>query len=796
MTDIHTLNDIAPGQRAVVKKLTTHGAMRRRLLDIGLSEGTEVECIGRSPMGDPSAYLIRGAVIAIRRADCRGVIVSTKTEDNAAKTDSEITTQECFSDAVPPPEPHDGGVVIALAGNPNVGKSTIFNNLTGLHQHTGNWPGKTVASAQGSFSTRENEYILADIPGTYSLMAHSAEEEVARDFICFGGADAAVVVCDAACLERGLNLALQVMEICPRTIVCVNLMDEAKRRGICVDLGRLEENLGVPVVGTAARKKKTLRQLTERLDDLCAGWISVRPRKLRYIRPIEDAIAALEPAIRQKIGDEIPPRWLALRLLEGDASLMRGLEEHFGRDITSIPEISECRERGMEILAAAGITTDILKDRIVSCILLNAEEACDGVVGCAGCGAAADRRADRVLTSKAFGYPLMILLLMIVFWITIVGANYPSELLSTALFSLGDVMSGALISIGAPEWLRSLLIDGAYKVLAWVTAVMLPPMAIFFPMFTLLEDSGYLPRIAYNLDKPFNCCRACGKQSLTMCMGFGCNAAGITGCRIIDSRRERLIAMLTNSFVPCNGRFPMIITIISIFFVSASGFGGSILSAAMLTGVIILGVGMTFLMSRLLSATVLRGEPSSFTLELPPYRMPQFGKVIVRSLLDRTVFVLGRAAAVAAPAGLIIWLLANISVDGTALLTYLTQFLDPFARFIGMDGVILTAFILGLPANEIVIPLIIMAYMQQGSLTELAPAQMAELFAANGWTNITAICVIIFSLMHWPCSTSLLTLKKEAGGWKWALLGFALPTVMGMILCAIVANGARLLGLS
>lgn len=793
MTDIHTLNEIAPGQRAVVKKLTVHGAMRRRLLDIGLSEGTEVECVGRSPMGDPSAYLIRGAVIAIRRADSRGVIISGETAAHGGS--AEISREEYFSDAAEP-LPRRDGVVVALAGNPNVGKSTIFNNLTGLHQHTGNWPGKTVASAQGKFSTHENSYTLADIPGTYSLMAHSAEEEVARDYICFGGADAAVVVCDAACLERGLNLALQVMEICPRTIVCVNLMDEAKRRGINVDLGRLEENLGVPVVGTAARKKRTLRQLTERLDDLCAGRITVRPRKLRYVRPIEDAIAALEPAVRRVLGEIIPPRWLALRILEGDASLMQRLSEHFGKDIACEPELSECREQALGILAAAGITTDILKDRIVSCILLNAEEACDGAVCCAGCGAEADRRADRLLTGRALGYPLMILLLLIVFWITIVGANYPSELLSAALFSLGDLLSDFMTSAGAPEWLRSLLIDGAYGVLAWVTSVMLPPMAIFFPMFTLLEDSGYLPRIAYNLDKPFNRCHACGKQSLTMCMGFGCNAAGITGCRIIDSRRERLIAMLTNSFVPCNGRFPMIITIISVFFVSASGLGGSVLSAAMLTGVIILGVAMTFLMSRLLSATVLRGEPSSFTLELPPYRMPQFGKVIVRSLLDRTIFVLGRAAAVAAPAGLVIWLLANINVDGAALLTYVTQFLDPFARFIGMDGVILTAFILGLPANEIVIPLMIMMYMQQGCLSELAPAQMAELFTANGWTNVTAVCVVIFSLMHWPCSTSLITLGKEAGSRKWALLGFALPTAAGMALCALVANGARLLGLA
>ncbi len=278
-----------------------------------------------------------------------------------------------------------------------------------------------------------------------------------------------------------------------------------------------------------------------------------------------------------------------------------------------------------------------------------------------------------------------------------------------------------------------------------------------------------------------------------MCMGFGCNAAGIVGCRIIDSKRERLIAMLTNVFVPCNGRFPMILTIISLFFVGgAVGFAGSFLSAAALTGVIVLGIGMTFLVSRILSATVLKGEPSSFTLELPPFRKPQIGKIMVRSLLDRTVFVLGRAAAVAAPAGLAIWLLANVSVGGDTLLNHVTGFLDPFGRFIGMDGVIITAFLLGLPANEIVIPLIVMTYMQQGSLSEIAPAQMFELFSANGWTPVTALCVIIFALMHFPCSTSLLTIKKEAGGWKWAALAFVIPTACGVVLCAVIANIARL----
>lgn len=682
--------------------------------------------------------------------------------------------------------------VIAFAGNPNVGKSTVFNALTGLHQHTGNWPGKTVATAQGNFRTDEFSYIPVDLPGTYSLLAHSQEEEVARNFICFGNADAAVVVCDATCLERSLNLALQVMEICDKTLVCVNLMDEAKRRGIKIDLEVLEKKLGVPVVGTSAHDKKSLKKLTRTLDDLCGGKISTNPRKLRYIKPIEQAVGIVSKTLEGRY--TVPARWTALRIIDGDSALVSEIGKDMGENPLDNKEISAAVDDARKILAENDITSDQLKDRIVSCILKNAEEVCDGAVSVSeGRSGQSFSAADKILTSKLFGYPIMLLLLMLIFWITIVGANYPSELLSAGLFRLGDKLSEFLVFLGSPEWLRGIIADGAYRVLAWVVAVMLPPMAIFFPLFTLLEDLGYLPRIAYNLDRPFCKCSACGKQALTMCMGFGCNAAGIVGCRIIDSKRERLIAMLTNVFVPCNGRFPMMLTIISIFFIGgAVGIGGSLLSAAALTTVIVLGILMTFLVSKILSATLLKGEPSSFTLELPPFRKPQIGKILIRSLLDRTVFVLGRAVVSAAPAGALIWILANVTVGDNTLLSYVTDFFNPFGRFIGMDGAIVTAFLLGLPANEIVIPLIVMTYAQQGCLAEAAPAQMFELFTQNGWTGVTAVCVIIFTLMHFPCATSLLTVRKEAGGWKWAALAFMIPTVCGIVICAVIANVARL----
>ena len=685
--------------------------------------------------------------------------------------------------------------IIAIAGNPNVGKSTLFNNLTGMNQHTGNWPGKTVTNAQGYCKTREHSYVLVDIPGTYSLMAHSTEEEVARNFICFGGSDGIVVVCDATCLERNLNLVLQTMEISDRVLVCVNLMDEAARKNITIDLKGLSEKLGVPVAGTIARKKQSLDQLMKQLDGLVEGTQTASPYQVEYSPIIEQAIAMAEPAVKGRVEGKVNSRWLTLKLLDSDPSLIKELREYLDEDILEVPEISLALSQAREHLAKYGITNEILKDRIVAALVASAEKICRDTVQFHKTGYnEGDRKLDKILTSRFTGYPVMIGMLAVVFWLTITGANYPSQMLADALFRLQDQLTKAFMAVGAPPWLHGLLILGVYRVLAWVVSVMLPPMAIFFPLFTLLEDSGYLPRIAYNLDKPFKSCHACGKQALTMCMGFGCNAAGIVGCRIIDSPRERLIAMITNNFVPCNGRFPTLIAIISMFFVGVSGGAfDSMLSALLLTLFIVLGVCMTFAVSKVLSMTVLKGIPSSFTLELPPYRRPQIGKVIVRSVFDRTLFVLGRAIAVAAPAGLLIWIMANVQLDGITLLAHFSGFLDPFARLLGMDGVILMAFILGLPANEIVIPIIIMAYMAQGSLLEFdSLAQLRDLLVNNGWTWITAVSTMLFSLMHWPCTTTLLTIRKESGSLKWTAMSFLVPTVCGIVLCFAFATVARM----
>ena len=679
--------------------------------------------------------------------------------------------------------------VIALAGNPNVGKSTVFNALTGLNQHTGNWPGKTVTNAQGRCTAGGRSYVMVDIPGAYSLMAHSAEEEVARNFICFGEPDAVVVVCDATCLERNLNLVLQTLEISRRVVVCVNLMDEAERKGIKLDLELLSGRLGVPVVGTTARRKKSLRLLTDCLERVCSAPEPGEPFSVRYPDAIEDAVALLEPLVEEKSAGRLNSRWLSLRLLDQDDSLIREINACLGEDFLRDEALQSALGEAMALLRERGVeNTDQLKDMTVAALIHSAEAICCGAVTCERSQyAEADRRLDKLLTGRLTGYPVMLALLALIFWLTISGANYPSQLLADGLFRVQDRLTELFEYLNAPDWLHGVLVLGAYRVLAWVVSVMLPPMAVFFPLFTLLEDAGYLPRVAYNLDKPFKRCRACGKQALTMCMGFGCNAAGVVGCRIIDSPRERLLAILTNNFVPCNGRFPTLIALLTMFFVGTAGGGLSpVLSALLLTAAIVLGVGITFAVTKLLSETLLRGVPSSFTLELPPYRKPQIGKVLVRSVFDRTLFVLGRAAAVAAPAGLVIWLMANITAGGVSILAHCAAFLDPFARLMGLDGVILLAFILGFPANEIVIPIIIMAYTAQGSILELdSLAQMKDLFVQNGWTWVTAVSVMLFSLNHWPCSTTLLTIKKETGSLKWTALAAAVPTAVGVALCIL-----------
>lgn len=683
---------------------------------------------------------------------------------------------------------------VALAGNPNVGKSTVFNALTGLNQHTGNWSGKTVDNAEGFFKSGEHIYRLVDLPGTYSLDPRSEEERVARDFIYFGDKDVQLVVCDATTLERGLKLLLQVMETGHKTVLCVNLMDEAARKGVSVDLELLSEILGVPTVGTSARRKNSLKALVEQLETGADG--RRKEPALRYPAVIEQAVASLMPSVGRVTGERLDSRLVCLKLLEGDGELTEKLDRFLDGSLLADQGVLKALESARRLLSSAGLSEEGFRDTVAKVLDDTAK------LICADCVrykyerySKVDRWLDRIFTGRYTAYPIILLMLTAIFFITITLSNYPSEWLSW-VFSKGEVLlTAAFERLGAPDWLYGITVTGVYRVMTWVIAVMLPPMAIFFPLFTLMEDSGVLPRIAYDLDRPLAYCNACGKQALTMCMGFGCNAVGITGCRIIDSPRERLLGILTNSFVPCNGRFPTIIALISVFLAGASrGVGGSVVSALMLTAVIALGVLMTLAATKLLSVTVLKGAASSFVLEMPSYRRPQLGKVLVRSMLDRTLFVLGRAVAVAAPAGAILWLAANVTVDGTSILQYCALFLDPFAKLLGLDGIILMAFILGFPANEIVIPIIVMAYSGSGSITETGSlSELKILLVDNGWTWTTAVSTILFSLMHWPCSTSVLTVKKETGSLKWTAFSILLPTLFGCVICLLFNAIVKLL---
>lgn len=672
----------------------------------------------------------------------------------------------------------EGIVTVALAGNPNVGKSTVFNALTGMKQHTGNWAGKTVENAVGEYSFNGRKYRVADLPGTYSLLSHSEEETAARNYLCFEKPDVTVIVCDAVCLERNLNLALQITEITQKALLCINMMDEAKKAGIQIDTQKLSDYLGIPVTAICARRKKELYELCGEIERTASSDCG-NTREMTYTKNTENAVSKLSASCEKYFKGVFPLKWCCLRLLENNEALTDSIFRHAGLKKDEQAEIKKAAKQ-----AAEEFFTHPPADEIVSCIYMEAEAICSLCVKkTRPYSTFTQRKIDKLLTGRLTGIPIMLLMLTIILWITVVGANYPSELLSSLFGKAENILNDFLESTGVRDSIRLMLTEGVFRVLGWVVAVMLPPMAIFFPLFTILEDYGILPRIAFNLDNIFKKAGACGKQALCLCMSLGCNACGITGARIIDSKRERLIAILTSSFIPCNGKFPTLISIVTMFFIGFSAVGGIIKALALaviITACVLVCLGA----SKLMSITLLKGESSSFTLELPPYRTPQFGKVLIRAFLDRTLFVLGRAAAVAAPAGLIIWLAANITMGEQTVLSHLTAFLNPAGELMGLDGAILLAFILGFPANEIVVPVIIMCYTANSSLMEISGFDaLKELLVMNGWDIKTAVCMIIFVMFHFPCSTSCLTVYKETKSIKWTAVAFLLPTLAGIILC-------------
>ncbi len=720
-------------------------------------------------------------------------------------------------------QPDKWDYFVALAGNPNTGKSTVFNALTGLRQHTGNWPGKTVARAEGTFSNEGKRVKLVDLPGTYSLQAGSTDEEVARDFLLFGRPDVTVIVVDATRLERNLNLVLQVLEITDRVVVCLNLMDEARRRGIGVDANRLAQELGVPVVPTAARSREGIPALLEAIDRVAMGAVELRPFRLADLpAEVEVAVAELEPVIRESFPELPNARWVALRLLNADERIISAVRtgeigvlsnEAAGREVpVAESAVATFEGNHREVLDAAASLRWRLSPTFHDALTKHIYDEAQAIAGrsmITGLRRAKfdfDRKLDAVLTSRILGFPLMLAILAVVFWITISGANVPSSMLATVLIdNLHPVLKGAASSIGMPWWLSGFLFDGMYLATAWVVSVMLPPMAIFFPLFTLLEDFGYLPRVAFNLDKLFQKAGAHGKQALTMCMGFGCNAAGVVATRVIDSPRERLVAIITNNFSLCNGRWPTQILIASIFLGTlAPAHLAGLLSAAAVVAIAVLGIAAMFFASWLLSRTVLRGEATTFSLELPPYRPPRILQTLYTSIIDRTIIVLWRAVLFALPAGAVIWLVSNISFDGASLAQHFVSWTNPFGILIGLNGVILLAYIVAIPANEIVIPTILMLTVATvglsgvgsgaGVMFELdSMAEVGDLLRAGGWTVLTGLNLMLFSLLHNPCSTTIYTIYKETGSAKWTTVATVLPLVMGFVVTFLVAQVWRLL---
>ena len=691
----------------------------------------------------------------------------------------------------------------ALAGNPNTGKSTLFNQLTGLKQHTGNWPGKTVERKEGYFSYAGHTYKVVDLPGTYSLMTTSEDEEVARNFLVFDRPDLVLIVADATRLERNLNLIIQILQITPKAVLALNLWDEAQRNGLKIDVRHLSRLLGIPVVPTNARSGYGLEDLLNTLSDVATGKIRVNPFRLKNLPAhLQKAVSPVHQSLERILPDLPYKTWMAIRLLSGDVHLTDALR-HPSENFKVKPAVEDYDKKFAELLEKVHEIrlhyNDRLYDELAEAVYGIASGIADKVItnGRNRIHNDLEQRIDRIVTHPVYGFVVMILLLGLVLWLTIKGANYPSEWLNDLL--IGDLYPRLKTWTSAwPSWLSGMLVDGMYLTTAWVVSVMLPPMAIFFPLFTLLEDFGYLPRVAFNLDKIYKRSGAHGKQALTMSMGFGCNAAAVVSTRIIESPRERLLAIITNNFSLCNGRWPTQILLATLFvgaLVPAKWSSWVSLSAVI--GIALLGVFFSFFGSWLLSRTLLRGEVSAFYLELPPYRIPQFWKTVYTSLIERTLIVLWRAVVFAAPVGILIWLLTHIHAGDATLAEYLVHILDKPATWIGLNGIILLAFIIGIPANEIVIPavlmLIILVYgvdlsgVEKGVLTDVGDMQTLRLLLHRaGWTTMTAVNFMLFSLLHNPCSTTIYTIYKETRSWRWTLVATFFPLLTGIIVLFIL----------
>ena len=656
---------------------------------------------------------------------------------------------------------------VVLLGNPNVGKTSIFNALTKSNEHTGNWTGKTVDFANKKYTYNKQIYNLIDLPGTYSLYSYSKEEEVTRDYIYFEKYDTILIVIDSTLLERNMNLVLETLEINKNAILCLNLIDLANKKGINIDTKKLEKELGIPVIKVCSNNKKDITRLKKVIEKNINK--KSNPYTLQYSKEINKCI--------RKINKEIDNKELSKLLLQNNKNLNDIIYKKYNLDKEKIENIiSNCNlylekkdiNYNEERLILINNTSNIIANNV--CNSSNYKIPL----------------LDKIFNSKLLGIPFLLLILLIILWITIIGSNYPSSLLFNLLFKFNNYLSNFLITINTPAIIHNIIINGILKTLFWVISVMLPPMIIFFPLFAILEESGILPRIAFNTDKIFKNCNCHGKQSLTMCMGLGCNVCGVNACRIIDSKKERLIAIITNSFIPCNGRFPSLITIITMFLVTGSLV--NIKVGIILALFLILSFVITLLISKLLSKTLLKGYSSSFILEMPSFKKTRLKKIIVDTFIEKIFVILKRAILITIPTGIIIWLLSNININYINILSYITNFLDPIAKIFNIDGTILFAILLSFPANEIIIPIILMSYLNGTSLMEYESIkELKEIFVNNGWTIKTAISTLILIMFHFPCSNTLISIKKETNSIKWTIISFILPFIIGLLLCLIIS---------
>ncbi len=653
--------------------------------------------------------------------------------------------------------------LILLSGYPNTGKTTIFNLLTKKYKYTNNLCGRKLNTKIGKIKNNK-EYIIVDLPGVYSLLSMNDEEVLTRDTILFDNAYKNVIVVDSCFLERNLNLVLQMLEINKKIILCLNFIDELDSKNIEIDKEKLSTLLDLPVIMCSAKNKIGIDDLINNFDVEKSSSYSIN-----YGKKVEEILNKFIPLIGLDAIYNINKRFIALKLLEGDKSIVKSIYIRYGVDILS-KEVNEFLRdinfEEMRRIIAIEVNNESKRISLEVIKYLNKDIN------------QTSRKIDKIITSKRWGIPLFLLIFTIILYLTIVLTSYFSQFLNFIFHFIENKLYEIFIYLKVVKYIYNPLLFSIFKSVGYIISIMLLPMVIFFALFSLGEECGFLSRIAFNFDKMFKCFKSHGKHALTTCMGFGCNACSVIQTRMIDSPRDKIIAAITNNFIPCSGKLPMLISIITIFFVSEKN--SNILVALILITLMTFGILISLIVSKILATTLLKGVTSYFTLELSPYRKPNIINVIKRSVMDKTFFILKRVIKVALLGGLVIWLFANINISNLSLLNHISNFLDPFAKLIGLDGFILFAFILALPATEMVLPLILMGYLSTKTTNEISNIiELKKVLVNNGWDIIKAISVCLFSLMHFPCMTTLITIKKEIG-LKWSIISFIIPTAIGI----------------